>query len=125
MLFLVRVHKKMKRSAPICATLPARIVVGTRHFCTGKWSNSGLWISRRSLEASTDIIFQVVLWRLCSKLSLRDFAEMFLARGFEFTHETVREGEARNAAGAATTVIQTLMRLCTISIGLLLLLQVP
>jgi hypothetical protein len=43
----------------------------------------------------------------------------------EFTHETVREREARNAAGAATTVIQTLMHLCTISIGLLLLLQVP
>jgi len=30
-------------------------------------------------------------------LSLRDLAEMFLERGFEFTHETVREWEARFA----------------------------
>ncbi len=29
--------------------------------------------------------------------SLRDLAEMFLSRGFEFTHETVREWEARFA----------------------------
>jgi putative transposase len=31
------------------------------------------------------------MWRLRYKLSLRDLAEMFLARGFEFTHETVRD----------------------------------
>jgi len=30
-----------------------------------------------------------------NKLSLRDLAEMFLTRGFTFTHETVREWEAR------------------------------
>ncbi len=39
----------------------------------------------------------VVLWRLRYKLSLRDLAEMFLERGFEFTHEAVREWEARFA----------------------------
>ncbi len=39
----------------------------------------------------------VVLWRLRYKLSLRDLAEMFLERGFVFTHETVREWEARFA----------------------------
>ena len=39
----------------------------------------------------------VVLWRLRYKLSLRDLAEMFLARGFVFTHETVRDWEARFA----------------------------
>jgi putative transposase len=38
-----------------------------------------------------------VLWRLRYKLSLRDLAEMFLERGFTFTHETVREWEARFA----------------------------
>ncbi len=39
----------------------------------------------------------VVLWRLRYKRSLRDLAEMFLARGFVFTHETVRDWEARFA----------------------------
>ena len=36
-------------------------------------------------------------WRLRYKLSLRDLAEMFLERGFEFTHEAVRDREARFA----------------------------
>jgi transposase-like protein len=49
------------------------------------------------LEAPTDIVFLVVLWRLRYKLSLRDVAEMFLERGFVFTHETVRDWEARFA----------------------------
>src|SRR5918995_5739761 len=49
------------------------------------------------LEVPTDIVFQVVLWRLRYKLSLRDLSEMFLARGFVFTHETVREWEERFA----------------------------
>jgi len=39
-----------------------------------------------------------VLWRLRYKLSLRDLAEMFVERGFEFTHEAVREWEARFAS---------------------------
>jgi putative transposase len=47
------------------------------------------------LEVPTDIMFQVVLWRVRYKLSLRDLAEMFLQRGFRFTHETVREWEVR------------------------------
>jgi putative transposase len=37
------------------------------------------------------------LWRLRYKLSLRDLAEMFLERGFVFTHEAVREWESRFA----------------------------
>jgi transposase-like protein len=49
------------------------------------------------LEAPTDVVFLVVLWRLRYKLSLRDVAEMFLERGFVFTHETVRDWEARFA----------------------------
>ena len=49
------------------------------------------------LEYPTDIVLLVVLWRLRYKLSLRDLAEMFLERGFEFTHEAVREWEARFA----------------------------
>jgi putative transposase len=49
------------------------------------------------LEFPTDIVLLVVMWRLRYKLSLRDLSEMFLVRGFEFTHETVRDWEARFA----------------------------
>jgi putative transposase len=49
------------------------------------------------LEFPTDIVLLVVLWRVRYKLSLRDLAEMFLERGFEFTHEAVREWETRFA----------------------------
>jgi putative transposase len=45
----------------------------------------------------TDIVFLVVFWRLRYKLSLRDLAEMFLIRGFVFTHEAVRDWEAKLA----------------------------
>jgi hypothetical protein len=38
-----------------------------------------------------------ILWRLRYKLSLRDVAEMFLARGFTFTHEAIRDWETRFA----------------------------
>jgi putative transposase len=47
------------------------------------------------LQVPTDIALLVVLWRLRYKLSLRDLAEMFLARGFTFTQETVRAWEER------------------------------
>lgn len=49
------------------------------------------------LEYPTDIVLLVVVWRLRYKLSLRDLAEMFLERGCAFTHETVRDWEARFA----------------------------
>ncbi|GHP00409.1 hypothetical protein KSF_104560 [Reticulibacter mediterranei] len=49
------------------------------------------------LEYPTDTVLLVVLWRLRYKLSLRDLAEMFLQRGFAFTHEAVRDWEARFA----------------------------
>ena len=49
------------------------------------------------LEFPTDIVLLAVLWRLRYKLSLRDVAEMFLARGFSFTHEAIRDWEARFA----------------------------
>jgi putative transposase len=47
------------------------------------------------LEYPTDIVLLVVLWRLRYKLSLRDLAEVFLERGFEFTLEAVRDWEER------------------------------
>jgi transposase-like protein len=46
------------------------------------------------LSVPTDIVFLVVLWRLRYPLSLRHLAEMFLDRGFVFSHETVRSWEA-------------------------------
>ncbi len=42
-------------------------------------------------------MFEIVLCRLRYKLSLRNLAEMYLLRGWEFTHEAVREWEERFA----------------------------
>ena len=49
------------------------------------------------LEMPTDIVFQVVLFRLLFKLSLRDLMQLFLIRGYELSYETVRDWEARFA----------------------------
>lgn len=49
------------------------------------------------LAYPTDIVLLVVLWRVRYKLSLRDLAQMFLHRGFDFSHEAVRDWEARFA----------------------------
>jgi putative transposase len=49
------------------------------------------------LAVPTDVVFLVVFWRLRYKLRLRDVTEMFLERGFVFTHETVRDWESRFA----------------------------
>jgi len=49
------------------------------------------------LQYPTDRVLLVVLWRLRYKLSLRNLAEMLLERGFVFSHETVRDWEARFA----------------------------
>ncbi len=45
----------------------------------------------------SDVIALVVLWRLRYKLSLRDLPEMFLTRGIMFSHEAVRDWEAKLA----------------------------
>src|SRR3954451_20958607 len=49
------------------------------------------------LEFPTDIVFQVLVCRFRYKLSLRNLAELFLLRGFEFTHQAVQEWEVRFA----------------------------
>src|SRR3954469_515319 len=49
------------------------------------------------LEMPTDIVFQVVLFRLLFKLSLRELMQLFLIRGYELSYETVRDWEARFA----------------------------
>lgn len=47
------------------------------------------------IEVLTIIVFQVLLLRVRYRLSCRDVAKYFLVRGFIFTHETVRDWEAR------------------------------
>src|SRR5215213_6873816 len=49
----------------------------------------------------SDVIALVVLWRLRYRLTLRDLAEMFLQRGLVFSHEAVREWEAKLAPALA------------------------
>jgi putative transposase len=49
------------------------------------------------LSPTDDVREPYILWRLRYKLSLRDVAEMFLERGFVFTHEAVRDWEVRFA----------------------------
>ncbi len=49
----------------------------------------------------SDVIALVVLWRLRYKLSLRDLPEMFLIRRIVFSHETVRDWEAKLAPAFA------------------------
>ena len=44
---------------------------------------------------SSDVIALVVVWRLRYKLSLRDLPEKFLIRGIVFSHEAVRDWEAK------------------------------
>jgi putative transposase len=43
----------------------------------------------------SDVIALVVLWRLRYRLTLQDLSERFLERGILFSHETVREWEAK------------------------------
>jgi putative transposase len=43
----------------------------------------------------SDVIALVVFWRLRYKLSLRDLPEMFALRGMVFSHEAVRDWEAK------------------------------
>jgi hypothetical protein len=49
------------------------------------------------LAVSTNGVPLVVRWRRRDKLIRRDWAEMFLGRGFAFTHETMRAWETRSA----------------------------
>ena len=66
------------------------------HRC-GRRFNERTGTPFNEVQCPTDIVMLVVLWRIRYKLSLRDLVEMFLARGYEFTHETVRDWDARFA----------------------------
>ena len=64
----------------------------------------------RSFNEQTGSLFNrlqyppVVLWRVRYNLSLRDLAEMLLDRGILFTHEAVREWEAKLAPTLSETL---------------------
>jgi transposase-like protein len=87
-------------TATTTTELPKRTQLGYRIFrCSAcrRQFNERSGTQFNFLFFPTDIVVLVVLWRVRYKLSLRDLAEMFLERGFEFTHEAVREWEARFA----------------------------
>src|ERR687892_825657 len=90
---------------PHCASIatterPDRTVLGYRRFrcrdCQRSF-NERTGTLFNYLQYPTDVVCLVVLWRHRYKLSLRDLAEMFLERGLVFTHEAVREWEAKLA----------------------------
>ena len=90
---------------PVCGSseirsLKQRTVLGYPKFrCQGcgRRCNERTGTLFNFLELPTDLVLLVVRWRLRYKLSLRDLGEMFLERGFEFTHEAVRAWEGRFA----------------------------
>jgi hypothetical protein len=69
--------------------LPSGRVHGLRRF------NERTGTALNRVQVPTDIVFLVVFWRLRYKLSLGDLAEMFLIWGLVFTHEAVRDWEAK------------------------------
>src|SRR5829696_6430549 len=82
------------------AERPERTAQGYRRFrcrACGKQFNerSGGVLNRTQFPS--DVIALVVLWRLRYTLSLRDLSEMFLLRGVVFSHEAVRDCEAKRA----------------------------
>jgi len=79
---------------------PRRTALGYRTFRCGRCHricNERTGTPFNHVQYPTDLVLLVVLWRLRYKLSLRDLAEMFLARGFIFSHEAVRDWETRFA----------------------------
>jgi putative transposase len=92
-------------NCPSCASTATKertkkTALGYRTFCCSacrRSFNERTGTPFNYLEYPTDIVLLVVFWRLRYKLSLRDLAEMFLQRGFVFTHEAVRDWEARFA----------------------------
>jgi putative transposase len=79
---------------------PERTELGYRRFrCRAcqRGFNERTGTPYNRLQYPTDVVCLVVLWRFRYKLSRRDLAEMFLQRGIIFTHEAVRDWEAKLA----------------------------
>src|SRR5918993_1372889 len=79
---------------------PERTARGYRRFrCRdcGKQFNERSAGALNRAQYPSDVIALVVLWRLRYRLTLRDLSEMGLHRGIVFSHEAVREWEAKLA----------------------------
>src|SRR4051812_19815582 len=79
---------------------PERTAQGYRRFrCRdcGRQYNERSGTELNHAQYPSDVIALVVLWRLRYRLTLRDLAEMFLVCGIVFSHEAVREWEAKLA----------------------------
>src|SRR5215217_7956803 len=77
---------------------PERTAQGYRRFrcrACGKQFNERTGGLLNRTQYPSDVVALVVLWRLRYKLALRDLPEMFLVRGIVFSHEAVREWEAK------------------------------
>jgi putative transposase len=77
---------------------PERTAQGYRRFrcrTCGKQFNERSGGRLNRTQYPSDVVALVVLWRLRDKLSLRDLPEMFALRGMVFSHEAVREWEAK------------------------------
>ena len=79
---------------------PGRTARGYRRFrcrdCGRQFNERSAGLLNRA-QYPSDVIALVVLWRLRYRLTLRDLSEMFLLRGIAFSHEAVREWEAKLA----------------------------
>ena len=67
----------------------------------GKQYNERSGTLLNQAQYPSDVIALVVLWRLRYRLTLRDLSEMFLIRGLVFSHEAVRDWEAKLAPALA------------------------
>src|ERR1700742_5198021 len=84
--------------SPAVSERTERTALGYRRFrCRdcGKQFNERSESLLNRAQYTSDVMALVVLWRLRYKLSLRDLPEMFLIRGIVFSHEAVRDWEAK------------------------------
>jgi putative transposase len=84
--------QRLWRSGP---SAPRRAYRRFRCRQCGKQFNERTGTVLNRAQYPSDVIALVVLWRLRYKLSLRDLPEMFAVRGMVFSHEAVREWEAK------------------------------
>ena len=79
---------------------PDRTAQGYRRFrcreCGRQFNERSDGLLNRA-QYPSDVVALVVLWRLRYRLTLRDLSEMFLVRGIVFSHEAVRDWEAKRA----------------------------
>jgi putative transposase len=84
--------------SPVVSERTERTAQGYRRFrccdCGKQFNERSATLPNRT-QYPSDVISPVVLWRLRYKVSLRDLPEMFLIRGIVFSHEAVRDWEAK------------------------------